>query len=370
MRYSIIALIIFNLLVSCKQQKSEYQALQDIYKKKPSEWVKPWVDSTVTWKELGVLPKPNYPNNEKPSKELLQLGKQLFFDSRLSQTKQFACVSCHHPIQNYTDNREKSLGFMLKEGNRNAPTVLNLSYNKHFFWDGRAASLEEQALGPFQNPVEMNTHLDTVVSRVKSIKGYRKVFKNIFNKEDIIIEDIAYAIAMFERSLISRKSKFDNFLLGKKELDENELKGLHLFRTKGRCLTCHNGPLFTDNKFHNLGLTYYGRKFEDLGRYNITKKKEDVGKFKTPSLRDVMRTGPWMHNGLFGKMDGILNMYSNGMPRPRRREHQKNDSLFPTTSPLIQKLDLTEEEKENIIAFLESLSAPAFRISTPELPKE
>lgn len=363
-------LLLFVFFFSCKEKKSEYKKLQEIYKKPPTDWVKPWVDSTVVWKELGTLPKPNYPNGKEPSKELLHLGKQLFFDPRLSQTKQFACVSCHHPAQNYTDNREKSMGFSLKEGTRNAPTLLNLSYNKHFFWDGRANSYETQVLEPLQNPVEMNTSLDTVVARVNNIKGYKKAFKKVLNKEKITLKDIAYALAIFQRSLVSRKSKFDYFLLGKRELNEEELKGLHLFRTKGRCLTCHNGPLFTDQKFHNLGLTYYGRKYEDLGRYNVTKKAEDVGKFRTPSLRDVMRTRPWMHNGLFGKMDGILNMYSMGMPQPKPRKGQENDSLFPKTSPLIQKLELTEEEKKAIIAFLESISAPAFRLSSPELPAE
>lgn len=134
-------------------------------------------------------------------------------------------------------------------------------------------------------------------------------------------------------------------------------------------MNCHNGPLFSDESFHNVGLTYYGRKYEDLGRYNVTKKAEDIGRFKTPSLRDVMRTRPWMHNGLFDKMEGILTMYSNGMPRPRRRAHQKNDSLFPTTSRLLVKTELTKEDIENITAFLESISAPAFRIQKPELPE-
>lgn len=370
MRYLFTILFCNILFFSCKKEKTEYQILKEIYTKPPEQWVKPWVDSTVSWSELGLLPKPNYPNKKEPSKELLHLGKQLFFDSRLSQSKQLACVSCHHPDQNYTDNRRKSVGFFLKEGARNAPTVMNLSYNNYFFWDGRVTSFEKQALEPLQNPVEMNTSLDTVVERVNNIKGYKKAFKRVLKKDKISIQDIAYALGMFQRSLVSRKSKFDYFLLGKQELSKQELKGLHLFRTKGRCLTCHNGSFFTDGKFHNLGLTYYGRKHEDLGRYNVTKRAEDVGKFKTPSLRDVMRTRPWMHNGLFDNMEGILNMYSNGMPQPKRKPHQKNDSLFPKTSPLIKKLNLNKDEKQAIIAFLESISASAFRVSYLELPKD
>lgn len=366
-----LTLIIILLGVySCKTKISEYQTLSTTYKQPSHLWPKPEVDSTVTWQELGVLPKPYYPEGKKPSKGLLKLGKQLFFDVRLSQSKQIACASCHHPDQNYTDNRQVSMGDQLLQGNRNAPTVLNLSHRTSFFWDGRARSLEEQVLGPIQNPVEMNTSLDTVVSRVNQIQGYRKAFKKELQADTVSIQHIAHAIATFERSLISRRSKFDYFLLGKRELTKSELKGLHLFRTKARCMNCHNGPLFTDDQFHNVGLTYYGRKFEDLGRYNITKKAADVGKFRTPSLRDVMRTRPWMHNGLFDKMDGIITMYSNGMPRPRRRKHQLKDTLFPTTSRLLVKTHLTKEEIQDIVAFLHSISAPAFRIKKPKLPKD
>lgn len=358
-----------SLGIACKTKVSEYQLLTEVYKKPSHLWPKAELDSTVALRELGMLPAPNYPEGKKPSKALLKLGKQLFFDPRLSQSKQIACVSCHHPDQNYTDNRRVSFGNLLEQGRRNTPSILNLSRAKTLFWDGRASSLEKQVLGPIENPVEMNTALDTVVKRVNNIKGYRAAFKKEFDIDTISINDIAKAIATFERSLVSRKSKFDYFLEGKRELTLAEVKGLHLFRTKGRCMNCHNGPLLTDDKFHNIGLTYYGRFYEDLGRYNVTKKAEDVGKFKTPSLRDVMRTRPWMHNGLFDNMEGILNMYSNGMPRPKRRKHQLNDSLFPTTSNLIVKTNLTKEEKVNIIAFLESLSSPAMRIKKPKLPK-
>ncbi|WP_165872231.1 cytochrome-c peroxidase [Tenacibaculum sp. M341] len=370
MKNFILFVTLIAILIGCKEEKSEYQLLRDIYKKPTHLWPKPDIDSTVEHRELAIIPDAKYPNGKQPSRGLIELGKQLFFDHRLSQSKQLACASCHHPDQNFTDNRQVSMGNLLQQGKRNAPTLLNLSHNTSFFWDGRAASLEEQVLGPLQNPIEMNTSLDTVVARVNNIKGYRKAFKKELSKDKIDINDIAYVIASFERSLVSNKSKFDFFLHGDKELTESELKGLHLFRTKGRCMNCHNGPHFTDHKFHNIGLSYYGRYYEDLGRYNVTKKKEDVGAFRTPSLRDVMRTRPWMHNGLFDDMDGILNMYSNGMPQPKRKEHQLNDSLFPSTSRLIVKTNFTEEDKKNIIAFLHTISAPSVWILKPELPKE
>lgn len=353
---------------ACETKASRYETLKKAYQKLPNEWPKPHVDSTAVWQELGVLPEPNYPDG-KPSKALIALGKQLFFEPRMSQSKQIACASCHHPDQNFTDNRALSIGNSLFEGNRNAPTVLNLSYAKHLFWDGRAGSLEAQALEPITNPVEMNTSLDTVVKRINNIEGYKKQFRKEFGTDKVTIIQIGKALAAFERSLISRKSKFDYFLLGSKELTERELNGLHLFRTKARCINCHNGPLFTDGQFHNVGLTYYGRKFEDLSRYNVTQKAEDVGKFKTPSLRDVMRTRPWMHNGLFDNMDGIITMYSNGMPQPKPKPEQVNDSLFPKTSPLIKKLNLSKEEILDLKAFLESISAQSFKMRQPKLPE-
>ncbi len=366
--YIVTMVLLCTCFMACNTKVSEYEALKIAYSKPTDQWPKPNIDSNIVWKELAVLPKPNYENGM-PSEALIELGKQLFFEPRLSQSNQIACASCHHPDQNYTDNRTLSIGNKLLEGTRNAPTILNLSYSKHFFWDGRASSFEEQVLGPITNPVEMNTSLDTVVNRLNKIEGYKKQFKKEFDTDKITIDQIAKALGAFEKSLVSRKSRFDYFLLGERKLNEQELKGLHLFRTKARCLNCHYGPLFTDNQFHNVGLTYYGRKYEDLGRYNVTKKAEDVGKFKTPSLRDVMRTRPWMHNGLFDKMEGVISMYSNGMPQPKRKPEQLNDSLFPVTSPIIKKVNLTKEEIANVEAFLEAISSSAFNIVHPKLPK-
>lgn len=145
------------------------------------------------------------------------------------------------------------------------------------------------------------------------------------------------------------------------------LRGLHLFRTKARCMNCHNGALLTDNSFHNIGLTYYGREYEDLGRYKVTHNPEDVGKFKTPSLRDVIRTRPWMHNGLFDNIEGVLNIYNSGMPI-KPKPGQENDPLFPKTDTLIKKLNLTKAEKTDLIAFLESITAQPWKMRQPILP--
>jgi cytochrome c peroxidase len=216
----------------------------------------------------------------------------------------------------------------------------------------------------------MNQEPPTIPAEIAAIPGYPPLFEKAFGDKRITLQKILDAIAAFERTLTSRRSRFDEFVMGRyKQLTDQEVQGLHLFRTKARCMNCHNGAYFTDNQFHNIGLTYYGRKYEDLGRYNITKEAADVGKFRTPSLRDVMRTRPWMHNGLFDNMDGILNMYSAGMPQPKPKPEQVNDPLFPKTDPLIQKLDLTPEEKKAIVAFLDAITEIPYKMDRPELPK-
>ena len=177
------------------------------------------------------------------------------------------------------------------------------------------------------------------------------------------------ALATFQRTLISTgRADFDRFLNGDTaKLSDSALRGLHLFRTVARCVNCHHGPTFSDNQFHDLGLSYYGRKFEDLGRYRITKDPKDVGRFKTPSLRNVTRTAPYMHLGLFN-LDGVINMYDAGMATLRRKPHEQDDPLFPTKSHLLRPLGLTKQDKADLIAFLESLEEPFRRIRPPELP--
>jgi len=170
--------------------------------------------------------------------------------------------------------------------------------------------------------------------------------------------------------VVSRKADFDDFLTrDKKALSDAALRGLHIFRTKARCMNCHNGPLFTDNSFHNIGLTYYQRENEDLGRYKVTGRAEDVGRFRTPSLRDVIRTRPWMHNGLFDNIEGVINMYNAGMPQPKRKPEQAADTLFPRTDVLIKKLDLNKQERDDLIAFLHAITAEPLRVKMPALPK-
>ena len=338
-----------------------------------SQWEKPELDEEVIadFQDIGVLPKIIFPENNPYSEAKKELGKMLFFDPRLSKSKQISCASCHDPELAWGDGRTISYGHNRQTGKRNSPSLLNIGYHSVFFWDGRAASLENQALGPITDPVEMAATETISIKNIKKIKGYKPYFREAFGDEKITIERILKAIATYERTITSKKSKFDSFIEGKSDiLTDEEVIGLHLFRTKARCINCHNTPLFSNQKFHNVGLSYYGRTFEDLGKYNITHKKEDVGKFKTPSLREIGRTAPYMHNGLMPNLEGIIEMYNAGMPRVKPKENQKNDSLFPVTDPLLKKLKVTKKEQNALKAFLLTLSSSPRREILPKLPEK
>lgn len=338
-----------------------------------SQWEKPELDEEViaNFEDIGVLPKMIFPENNPYSEAKKELGKMLFFDPRLSKSKQISCASCHDPELAWGDGRTISYGHNRQTGKRNSPSLLNIGYHSVFFWDGRAASLEDQALGPITDPVEMAATETISIKNIKKIKGYKPYFREAFGDEKITIERILKAIATYERTITSKKSKFDSFIEGKSDIfTDEEVIGLHLFRTKARCINCHNTPLFSNQKFHNVGLSYYGRTFEDLGKYNITHKKEDVGKFKTPSLREIGRTAPYMHNGLMLNLEGIIEMYNAGMPRIKPKENQKNDSLFPVTDPLLKKLNLTKKEQNALKAFLLTLSSSPRREILPKLPEK
>lgn len=351
------------------EQRAEWAArLRGLYGRPPAEWPAPDVDSTVEWVELGLLPEPPHPTDNPFSKEKAELGKLLFFDPRLSQGGQMACASCHDPDLGWADGRTTSFGLNRQPLTRNAPTVLNAAFQKQFFWDGRAESLEVQARHVMLNPAEMAGTEERVVATLTALPAYRRAFADAFGCEDITFDLVSKALATFERTLVGGHSRFDAFLRGRPDsLDDQQIIGLHLYRTQARCMNCHHGPSFSDGKLHNLGLSYYGRKFEDLGAYKTTGKAEDVGKFRTPTLRNIGNTGPYMHNGLF-ELSGVINMYNAGMPTLRRKEHQADDPLFPAKSPLLKTLSLSKQDMSDVLAFLDALSEPPRRIRPPELP--
>lgn len=368
--FAVLLLISFRPLKSQTGDELTIDSLRTLYAGPTSNWPAANVDAGVPFEELGqLLPSPLDLKNDS-IKKVVELGKTLFFDPRLSGSNQISCSSCHIPDLNWADGRRVSIGHDHQANTRNAPSLENVWYFKKLFWDGRANSLEEQAEMPVLAHNEMNQDLKSLAKKIRKIKGYHPYFKAAFGSAEISNKKIFQSLATFQRSIVSRRTDFDRFLSGdKKALTDQQVAGLHLFRTKARCMNCHHGPYFTDNEFHNDGLTYYGRKYEDLGLYNITKKPEDVGKFKTPGLRNVMRTAPWFHNGLFPDMEGVMNMYNMGMPEQRVKPEQENDPLLPKNDRLLRGIRLSNAERAAVISFLHSLSSVPVLIHVDELPK-
>jgi len=347
----------------------DYDALRTQYSADPADWPAPEVADSIDWEPLGPLPDP--PVRSVDSLDaVVELGKTLFFDPRLSSSDQISCASCHDPEWSWGNARSVGIGHDHQEGERNVPSLANIWAMETLFWDGRAETLEEQAAHPIEDPTEMNMDLEALPAKLEAIEGYAPLFAESFGDPTVTTDRILRALAQFQRTIKSRTSDFDRFLNGRSDaLSDEALHGLHLFRTEARCMNCHHGPRFTDEKFHNLGLHFYGRPIEDLGRYDVTGNPDDMGRFRTPSLRDVAHTGPWMHNGMVDKLSGVLVMYNNGMVRPRPNDAVKDEPHFPQTSPLLEELDLTDDELDALEAFLESISALPFRRQRPELPQ-
>ena len=305
---------------------------------------------------LGQLPKMPIPAQNLQTEAKVELGRMLFFDPRLSKDNTISCASCHVPAAGFADPRQFSLGMGGQQGGRNAPTVLNTGYQTLQFWDGRAGSLEEQALGPVQNPIEMAETPPNVVKKLNAVQEYRKRFKEVFGTE-VTKEGIARAVAAFERTIVSTNSAFDKYVAGdKKALSDPAQRGLALFAGKARCVSCHNGPNFTDNKFHNIGVPQVGPLKEDLGRYAVTKQDKDRGAFKTPTLRSVALTAPYMHDGVFKTLEEVIEFYNKGGESVTGK-----DALMST-------LKLTDQEKKDLVEFLKALTGESLKVSMPKLP--
>ena len=338
--------------------------LADQYQKPPNEWPPFEVDETVVAQELGALP--DLPPAEWHTSSTERLGKLLFFDPRLSASGQIACVTCHHPSLGWTDGRRVSAGHDRLEGTRNSMTLLNVAHFEHLFWDGRADGLLGLMLKPIRSEIEMNSSIDATLTRINGIHEYAPIIEEAFGEPRLSSTRLAQALASFVRTRVSMKSQFDRFIGGEfGVLDEQQILGLHLFRTKARCMNCHHGPLLSDGKFHHTGLSYYDRRFEDLGRFGHTGESDDRGKFRTPTLRDLEFTGPWMHNGLFTNFTGILRMYNHGITFNSRVQKKPG---APPLSPLIRPLGMNEMEIAALESFLRTLSRIPHFVETPTLP--
>ncbi len=349
-----------------EQYKKEIAHLRELYSKPADQWPKPSIDAGAKFTELAATGAPVFPKENPLTREKLALGHRLFFDPRLSSTRQMACASCHDPDLGWADGRTTSFGHNRQSLPRNAPTLMNTGDQKYWFWDGRADTLEDQITLVLTNPGEMNAGQAQIVKWLQENTDYPDRFEKVFGTREVTFEHITQAIATFLRTIRSGRSSFDKFAKGDyKALPDSALRGLHLFRTDAKCVNCHSGPNFTDNEFHDIGLSYYGRKYQDLGRFTVTKDPKDVGAFKTPTLRNITRTAPYMHVGFF-EMDGILNLYNIGMPTLRPRPAQVNDPLFPKKSPLLHPLGLNKQDFEDLKAFMAALEEPRLRVRPPE----
>jgi cytochrome c peroxidase len=292
--------------------------------------------------------KPNT-NNIINTKEAL--GKKLFSEKILSKDSTVSCASCHKPQYAFADTSAFSIGIEGKLTKRNTPSVLNMKNRPYFFWDGRAASLEEQALMPIQNPDEMGLPIDEAVKRLNQSNEYKALFQKIF-KQYPTAKNLSVAFAAYERTLETVNSKFDDWSNDLKKLTVQEERGRQIFiGDKAKCFDCHRMEDFTTDDFKNIGL-YNNRELNDAGLFNITQKETDKGKFKIPGLRNIGVTAPYMHNGMFKTLEEVVNYYN---------EPEKFVQGAINMDTILQKpLGLTENEKKDLVAFLKTLTDKKF----------
>ncbi|WP_276133886.1 cytochrome-c peroxidase [Polluticoccus soli] len=289
------------------------------------------------------------PGPDRPTKE--SLGKMLFFDPILSEDSSVSCASCHKPEFAFADTTQFSQGVHGRIGGRNTPSAMNMDSREAFFWDGRAVTLEQQALGPIENPLEMNLPANEAVKRLSRSPRYRSVFHKVF-KQYPNKQNLAQALAAFERTLETSNTPNDRWLNDEPHsMSEQQIRGREVFRTKVKCLECHFSPDFTGDEFRSIGL-FNGRNANDSGRYAVTKSPADLGKMKVPGLRNVAITAPYMHNGSFKTLREVIDYYDN--PVLHMPDGLNRDSL------LLHPLGLTEVEKQDLEAFLHALTDDQF----------
>ncbi len=291
----------------------------------------------------------NIPADNPLTAEKVELGKLLYFDKRLSVDNTVSCATCHDPKRGWTDQSVVSTGTRGQKGARNAPTIINTTYLGVQFWDGRAATLEEQSLGPIVNALEMeNKNHDEMIARLSGIQEYAPMFQKAFGSPSITKDSVSRAIASFERTILGGNSRYDRFTFGDTSaLNESEVRGKDLFFGKANCARCHAGPVFSDSMFHNLGVGM-DKPNPDLGRYVVTKEEIDKGAFKTPTVRDITKTAPYMHDGSEATLESVVEFYVRG--------GQKNKWLDVRMEPL----NLTPQEKADLVAFMKALDSDPY----------
>ena len=287
------------------------------------------------------------------TKAQTELGKRLFFDPRLSADKTISCATCHDPRKGWSDGKPVSVGIHGLKGKRNAPTILNTFGFEALFWDGRAATLEEQAVKPIVTREEMGFSAEGAERAIADVPGYKPFFAAAFGGEVVTIDRIARALAVFERSLRSMDSPYDRYNNGdQKALTPEAKRGMLLVQGSASCSACHSGPTFSDSRFHNLGVGIE-KAPPDLGRFEISKRDRDRGGYRTPTLRNLKNTAPYMHDGSMKTLREVIDFYDKG--------GVENAWLDPDVQPL----KLTEQNKTDILAFLEALNGDPLVLTPP-----
>jgi len=350
-------------------------------------------EEAVTFPPLAPLGSPPIPPDNKQSDAKVELGKILFFDPRLGGDTSTACATCHEPDQGWAWSDNFSRGYPGTVHWRNSQSIVNSAYYGKLFWAGAALSLEKQAPSAAKGGVAGNGENDIMEARLALIPEYRERFRDVFGSEWPLIDDAWRAIAAFERTLVQRDTPLDKYLQGDEEaLSEEQIRGMELFNGKAGCIRCHNGALASDENYYNIGVPSSSRweedglaqitfRFEfyakganeelyrtakaDAGLYFRTKNEWDKGKFRTPSLRYILYTAPYMHNGAFYELSEVVDFYDQGGIDEEGRTTDWPDNK----SELIEPLGLTDEEKEDLLAFLEAFSGDEINMERPKLPE-
>ncbi len=297
---------------------------------------------------LGLLPI-RFPKENPYTPEKSELGRLLYYDKRLGADGTVSCATCHAPENAFTDNKPVSSGIKGQKGGRSAPTIFNRAYSLAQFWDGRAATLEEQAGGPMQNPIEMgNTH-ELVVKTLKSIPGYRARFKQVFGTEEFGIDEVTKAIATYERTVLSGNSPYDRYKAGNKTaMTASQIRGFDVYFNKAKCDQCHEGINLTANSYHNIGVGT-DKPNPDEGRSAVTKNPADWGAFKTPTLREIARTAPYMHDGSIATLEEVVDYYDKGGVANKNLDEK------------IKPLKLSATEKKDLVEFMKALNGEGWQ---------
>jgi cytochrome c peroxidase len=318
--------------------------------------IAPGHESLQIWLLPDAVP---YPDNNEPTAARVELGKKLFFDPRLSGDGDMSCATCHNPSHGWSDGLPTAKGFRGMVLARATPTIVNTAYNSIQMWDGRKATLEDQAMGPMQADVEMNTDVAGLMKLLNTNEDYRQLFARAYPGEPIDESSLSRAIASYERTVVSNNSPFDRWVNGDRNaMTDQQVRGFDLFVGKANCAACHAAPNFTDDGFHNLGLASFAAESPDVGRFAQRPLRLMKGAFKTPTLRDIEFTAPYFHDGSAQTLLDVVEHYAKG------------GEVKTNLSPNMQPLNLSPQEKQDLVAFMQALSSPPQGVSLPQLSKK